>query len=554
MNKIIKSQLKLFFRFIKLLLPYRGKWLAILVLSSTGAVFGLINPYISKLVIDKGIVAKDARAFTAFVLLGVLVFILNSAINGFQQFLDNYIGYKVNFDLNRQVFRCLQHLPLSYFKDRSSGEHLYRVNNDINAVTDFITTTPPQAVSIFPKLFLTLVIVFYLNWEMALLSLILTPFLYLPIYYFTKKMRVVWKSLIEHYESIFKGLNEIFSNMYMIKAFGRENASAKKYLKILITNIKIRKKHIKLNIYSGLASGALNKILLGFITFYGGYQAIKGKMSLGSLAAIMVYLGQLMGLQNNFAHFFRTIALGLVSCKRVEEILDADRARTNKGAGHRVNFTRGDIVFKDINFGYNKNNPILTNFNLRIEGGSYIAFAGPSGCGKTTLINLVLRLYEPWSGDIFIDGYSIKDIDTLYLKEQLGVALQEPFLLNDTVFNNIRYARENAGRDAVSKIARICCADDFILALPNGYDTVIGENACKISEGQKQRIALARALIKEPKVLMVDEAFSSVDYKTEAQIMLNIKEHCKDMAMIVVSHRQSIVGLVDKVYDFKKGY
>jgi len=550
MNKKIKTQTKLFFRFLKLLLPYRRRWLAILFLSIAGAVLGLVIPYLSKLVIDKGIVSEDLRAFTIFVSLGVGVFILSGIIGGLRQFLDKYIGYKVNFDLNKKVFKRLQDLPFSYFTNKSSGEHLYRVNYDIDRVTDFITTTLPEALAIFPKLFFTLAVVFYLNWKMAALSLILTPFLYLPIYYFTRKMRKVWKSLIEHYEGIFKNLQETFSHIQLIKAFGKEASSVRKYLKMLIANIRIRRKNIKLEIFSRFASSATNRMLLGVITFYGGYQVIKGQMSLGSLVAIMVYLGQLMGLQHSFAHFFRTIALGLVSCQRVAEILDEKRMAKEAGPVKEVRFHKGEIAFDSVSFGYYLDKPILDKISFVIEGGSHIALVGPSGCGKTTLLNLVLRLYDPWNGSVIIDGHKIKEMSLCSLKGQIGVALQEPFLLNDTIENNIRYAKKDVSKEELMWVSRLCGVDEFAQRMAKEYETIIGENACKISEEQK--IALARALIKKPKILIIDEAFSSIDCLSEEQIARNIKENFKDTTMIVISHRSSTMDMADSVYFFNQ--
>jgi ABC-type bacteriocin/lantibiotic exporter with double-glycine peptidase domain len=554
MIKNIKTQLVLFFRFLKLLLPYRAKWFAILALSTTGAMLGLINPYLSKLVIDKGIVSKDLKAFVFFVFLGVLVFILSSATDGIRQFLDRHIGYKVNFNLNKKVFKHLQNLSCSYFTGKSSGEHIYRINYDIDRVSEFITAAPPQAVSIFPSLVATLCIVCYINWKMALLSLILTPFLYLPILYFAKIMRKVWKDLIEHYEDIFKNLQEIFSHIQLIKAFGKESSSVNRYLKALIANIRIRRKNIKLEIFSSFSSNTVNRILLGTITFYGGYQVIKGEMTLGSLIAIMAYLGQLMGLQHSFANFFRTIALGLVSCQRVADILDTKQTVRESSHAKDARFSKGEIVFENVSFGYDIKRPVIKNLNLTIKGQSHIAFSGASGCGKTTVLNLILRLYDPWQGEILIDSYRIKELKFCSLKEQIGVALQEPFLLNDSIENNIRYAKEDASKEELIRIARICGVDDLAQNLPKGYETIIGENACKISEGQKQRIALARALIKRPKILIIDESFSSIDSQSEEQIMRNIKEHYKNMTMIVISHRPSTIDMADLVYSFSQEY
>ena len=544
----MKAQLNLFFRFLKLLLPYRRKWVLILILSGLGTLLGLVNPYLTKLVIDKGIGNKDLRTFIILVFIGAGVFILNGAVGGFRQFLDRYIRTKVNFDLNKKVFTHLQSLSFSYFTDKSTGGHLYRVSYDIDRVTDFITTTPPQAITLPPKLLLILGIMFYLNWRMAVFSLILAPFLYLPTYYFTRKMRKVWKALIENSEGIFKSLQESFSHIQLVKAFGREKACIRDYLKRLITNIRLRIKNIRLEIFSGFTSSAVNRGIIGLIAFYGGYQVIKGEMTLGSLSAIMLYLGQLIGLQGNFAHFFQSVVLGLVSCQRVAEILDEKPTIVETKRAKKVIFRNGEISFRQVSFGYNSGKSVLRKISFNIEGGSHIALVGVSGCGKTTILNLILRLFDPWEGEILIDGYRIKDLKFSSLRGQIGVALQEPFLLNDTIRRNITYGVDKVDNEKIVEVARICGVDDFVDKLPKGYDTIIGENACKISEGQKQKIAIARALIKKPKILILDEAFASMDSASEEMIIKNIRKNFKEITLIVVSHRLSTVMSADLVY------
>jgi len=547
-KKIDKTQFKLFLRFLKLLLPYRKIWFLVLTLSSLGALLSLVNPYLTKLVIDKGFGNKDLRIFLILALIGGGIFVLNGLFGGLRQLLDRYIKIKVNFDLNKIIFKHLHHLSFAYFTDKSSAEHLYKVNYDIERATEFITTIPPQSVSIFPRLLFILGIVFYLNWRMAVISLILAPFLYLPNYYFVKRVRSAWKILIENYEAMFKKLSENFSHIQVIKSFGKETQSTINYLRMLIINIRIKMQNIKLEISSSLTSQLFNKAIVGLLAFYGGYQVIKGQMTLGSLAAVMVYLTQLVGLQSQFAYFFQTTALGLVSCRRLAEVLDEKTMVLESREAKKLKFNKGMIIFEDLSFGYRPNEPILKRINFTIEGASSVALVGPSGCGKTTILNLILRLYDPWSGDIKIDGYNIRDLKFSSLREQIGIALQESLLWNDTIKNNIKYGRPEASDEEIIEVAKICGVDQFVSELPNRYETVIGENACKISEGQKQKIAIARAIIKRPKILILDEAMSSMDSASEERILANIKERQKELTLIVVSHRLSTIMNTGLVY------
>jgi ATP-binding cassette subfamily B protein len=319
----------------------------------------------------------------------------------------------------------------------------------------------------------------------------------------------------------------------------------------LIENIRFGLISTRLGVISGFANSSAQRIILGLIVFYGGYQIIKGKMTLGSLSAITLYLNQLSGLQSSLAYFFQQVSLGLVSCERLDSILETKLDSIEDKYTREIIFLNGRVEFRNVTFGYRQDKMVLQNLSFSIEGGSCIALVGPSGCGKTTIFNLILRLYKPLSGQIIIDGGNINLIKSKSLYAQIGVVLQEPYLWNDTVANNIKYGKPDASFKEVAEATKIACIDGFINNLPLGYDTIIGENACKISEGQKQRIAIARALIKRPKILILDEAMSSLDSETEDKVIDNIMRGFKDSTIIVVSHRLSAVRKMELIYFLK---
>ncbi|MBU4311572.1 MAG: ABC transporter ATP-binding protein/permease [Candidatus Omnitrophica bacterium] len=547
-----KPQVKLFLKFSKHLVPYWKKEITILALTFLGVGVGLINPYLTKLVIDRAFADKDLKIFLILVLIGGGAFILNGILQGIERYIERYITIRVNFDLSRKVFRHLERMDLEYYKSKSSGGHHFRMGNDISQAGNFITGILPQVVTLFPKLLVTLVIVFYLNWKMAFFSLFLTPLLYAPPYYFTKKLRRVLRELLKNSEDIFKMLREFFSHIQVVKVFAKEKAAAREYIRRLISNIRIQVQNTRLEIVGGFAGGAVTKLVIGLISFYGGYQVIKGRMSLGSLTAIMMYIGQLIGMQGSFAGFFQNIATGLISCERIDEILEEKPLIVEIKSAKDISLRRGDISFQKVIFGYKGRNPILHDISFTIEGGSFVAIVGPSGCGKTTILNLILRLYEPWSGDIIIDDYDIKDLKSSSLKGQIGMALQEPMLWNKSVADNIRYGNAHADLDEIIEIAKICGVNEFVKGMQEGYHTIVGDSACRISEGQKQKIAIARALVRRPRILILDEAMSSMDSASEERIVRNIKKKKDIFTKIIVSHRFSTVIKADKVC-FLKG-
>lgn len=508
----------------------------------------LINPYLAKLVIDKAYANKDLKLFLILAIIGASIFIINGLMNSLSTYLSQRISRKLNFDMARDTFRHLQGLSMSFFNDRSTGEHIYRINSDVRSVSDFVCNTIPQMVTLFPRLLFILAIVFYLNWKLALFASLLVPISYIHPYIFGKWLKQTTHKVIERSQLIFKGLGEVFSHIHLVKALGKEDYEIKRFEENLRKRVAFELKNARLANISSFSSSILNKVISGIIALYGGYQVIKGSITLGSLTAVMIYLTQLMGLVKSIGRFYQTITVNAVSRQRLAEILDIKPEIKDKEGARDYRILQSKIEFEDVWFGYKRGESILKDMNFSIPPRSKIALVGPSGCGKTTLISLILRLYEITNGVISIDGLDIKDIKLQSLKAQIGIALQEPLLWNDTVANNILYGAEKAGKEEMIEAAKLAEAHDFILNLPKQYDSVIGEMACKISEGQKQRIAIARAVIKRPKILVLDEAASSVDSETEDRVIDNIKREFRDSTIIVVSHRLSTVKEMDLVY------
>ncbi len=318
--------------------------------------------------------------------------------------------------------------------------------------------------------------------------------------------------------------------------------------KNLTKRVDFELKRAKLLSISGFSGSILNKVIGGLIALYGGYQVIKGTLTLGSFTAVMIYLTQLSGLARSIGVFYETMLINSVSRQRLSKILNI-RPRIEDAQGAiDYHILRGGIEFRDISFGYKKDELLLEGINFSIKPAAKIALIGSSGCGKTTLLNLLLQLYEPEEGSVLIDELDIRDIKLKSLKAQLGIGLQEPFLWNDTVANNILYGSSEAGEEDLIRASRIAEAHRFILNLPKQYDTIIGEGACRISDGQKQRIAIARAIIGRPKILILDEAMSSLDSETEDKIVDNIRGEFSNSTIIFVSHCLATVKKMDLVY------
>lgn len=546
-----KTQFKLFSRFFKYVLPYRRQQTMIFFLTNLSVLLGLVNPYLSKLIVDEAIINRKLKVFIVLGLLGTGLFIVNGLITTTKNFLEKTIRLKVSLDLNQKIFGHLQTLTLDFFQDKSTGEQMFKINYDIERAVDLNISLSGEIIEIFPRLLLILAILFYLDWQMTIFSFILVSILYLPIYYVSRRMRDVWKEIISNSQYIFKQLQEVFSHIYLIKAFAKEKPETRKYLEALITSLRVNLRNIRLGIFNDLIGGSFDRVAIGLITLFGGYQVIRGRITPGTLTAIMLYLTQLVNIQVRIGFFFEKIMLGMVSCKRLDEILEEQPKILDKPWRQKnIVFGYPRIEFKDVSFGYLPKEYLIKNLNFTINKG-FVAFVGPSGCGKTTILNLILKLAVPLEGKIFIAGQNINDLDTVLLRNLIGIALQEPFLWNDSIENNIKYGRENATKEEIIRVSQLTGVDDFVRDLPRGYDSIIGENACRLSEGQKQKIAIARALIKEPKILILDEAMSSMDSESEEKIIKQIKQLPIDI-VILVSHRLSTVLSCDLAYFLKK--
>lgn len=535
-------------RFNKYLYKYWKLQAAVIILRLIVLPLSLLTPYLTKLIIDKAYGNRELRLFFILAVIGGSIFILNGLISSFSSYLSRRINHQVHFDMSCDLFRHLQHLSLSFFNNRSTGEHIYRIDADVRSVSDFVCNTVPQIVELFPRFIFILAIIFYLNWKLALFVILLVPVSYIHPYLFGKWLKEITQKATLKAQGIFKNLQEVFSHIHLIKALGKERYEIERFEGYLTKTMEFELKNTRLSSISSFSSSILNKIISGIIALYGGYQVIKGNLTLGSLTAIMIYLTQLIGLLYSIAAFYQAIIVNSVTRQRLGEILDIKPGIYDSKEAGPYQIQSGRIEFKDISFGYKKDSLVLDGMSFLIEPASKIALVGPSGCGKTTILSLILRLYEQAKGTVLLDGIDTRKIKLESLKSRIGIALQEPFLWNDTIANNISYGAEQPTYEDVVKFARLAEADNFIMNFPDRYDSVIGEMACKLSEGQKQRLAIARAMIKRPKILILDEAMSSLDSETEDKIVDNIKRKFKDSTIIVVSHRFSTARKMDLVY------
>lgn len=541
----MKSKWVWYYKYLK---PYWKLQTLAIGLGLFTAPLALVNPYLAKLLVDKAYGNKDLKFFAAIIVTAALLFIINTLLTSFADYLSRRIGKSVLSDITKDVFRHLQGLTLGFYSEHSTAEQMYRLNNDVVRVSDFMCGTVPRIVTLLPRFFFIMAVVFYLNWKMAVWTLLLVPTIYIHLFIFMPRITKMVRRIASFSQLIHRRIHETFSHIHLVKALGREEYETLSLEKDLERKLDFELRYIKTMNLVAFFESLFNKAAGGIVILYGGYLVIKGRMSLGSLTAVMIYLVQLTGLFRIFGQLYQEFNVNEVARSRIDEVFsrkpDIDEA---KDAFLLIIYC-GSIEFKNISFAYKTKSPILENISFSIKPGSRIALVGSSGCGKTTILYLILRLYQQKEGEILIGGFDTRKVKQNSIKFGIGLALQQPLLWNDTIANNIAYGKKDATQAEIELAAGLACAEDFIKKLPKGYDSVIGEMARNISEGQKQRIALARTFLKRPKILMLDEAMASLDSEIEDLIMENIKREFSGSTVIIVTHRLATAKKTDRIY------
>ena len=534
--------------FIQYLLKY---WKLAVLTSLLGVVslpLSLLSPYLAKVLIDKAYGGRNMKVFLITAAIGGAVFLLTNLISSVNAYLMRKLSRQMHFDITYNLFRHLQNLPLSFFHKYSTGEFVYRVTSDTMMVSNFFSSSISQVFMFVPRMLFLIAIVFYLNWKMAIFSIILVPLPCIQPYFFGKWIKEITRNQITKTQGVFMRLQEVFSHIYLVKSMGCEKKEIASFAANFAGSVDQELKSARVAQISGFSSTALNKLLGGLITLYGGYLVLRGSMTLGSLTAVTLYLMQLIGLSRSIGEWYQDFTVNAVARNRLMSMFEVQPVLLDCKGAVDLCCVNGEIEFKDVSFAYRPDAPVFENLSFSIRGRKPSILVGGSGMGKTTIFSLILRLCQPSSGSILIDGVDITQIKLSTLRAQIGIALQNPFLWNDTVEYNIKYGSEEATEKEMIAAARLAEADGFIRRLPQGYRTSVGEMACALSEGQKQRLALARALIKKPRIILLDEALSSIDSETENKILENIRSALSNSTIVMVSHRLSAVKNAEKVY------
>jgi len=533
--------------FLRIILTYRKQIIILSLLSLFSSAFLLISPFISRLFIDQAFINKNLKVFFNLSFLAIILFIFSALFKAGEETISKKIALRLKLNLASRFVRKIYSLDFEFFQAKSVGENAYRLF-DIERVVRLITEEFPNILVDIIKLPIILGIAVWVNLRMTALLIILSPLFVLRSIYLQKKLGVIYEEIWQASVSLSKEIHEAFSRILIIKALGLESFQRQVYLRLLVKNIRLSFKNLRWLIVGSLTSSFLSKAIYGAITLYGGWLIIKGRISLGSYAAVMLYLTQLGSLLDSLSRRFEYSAEEIVSLKKFFEIMDMHPKIKDLAQARALDTIQCEIEFSNVWFGYQKEKPVFKGINFIMPANSWIAVVGPSGCGKTTLISLILRLYEPWQGKIVLDGSELNMLKLKSLRQKIAIATQQPLLFDISIRENITYGLRDVNQQDLADVAGIACVDDFVSQLPSGYDTVIGEDACRLSHGMKQRIAIARAVLRKPHLLILDEAVSSVDSFTEERIFRGLRQKREGLGTIIISHRLSSIKDADRIY------
>ena len=531
-------------RLLKYIKPYLGRFgLAIIcIVVASGA--NLYLPWIIKDMIDRVLAEKDMAMLNFISVSIVVVFAIRGVFYYGQSYLVSYIGQRVVVDVREVMFRKFQRMPMAYFDRHQTGETMSYLTNDVSAIQAALVDNLIEMFTEGAILIGSIAMMLYLDWKLTLLTLVTVPLVGISMKIFGKKIKSTSRVIQEKLADITSLLQESISSIRVVKSFVREKYEIERFIVENELNFRATMKNVQLTSLLTPTVEFLAALAVTLIVWFGGYEVVNGIMSAGALVAFLTYAVNLANPIKRLSRIYGRLQKAMAAVDRIFLVLDLPETVNDKPNAIEIE-VKGNVSVENVTFSYDGVHNALEKVNFEVKPGQMIAFVGPSGAGKSTIANLIPRFYDVTAGAIKIDGYDIRDVKIDSLREQIGIVPQETLLFSTTVMENIRYGRLNATDEEVKAAARAANAEKFILELPNGYETQIGERGLNLSGGQRQRMAIARAMLKNPQILILDEATSALDTESD--------ELMKGRTSFVIAHRLSTIFGADKIFVIDNG-
>lgn len=546
-SKVIK-------RLIRYCKPYRLILLFIFILSIISVLLTLLTPVLFGQAVDLliGIDKVNMNALFTKLFVITVVIVLTALVQWLLGQLTNKITYNIINTLRNSIFEKIHLLPLKYLDKQSRGDIINRVINDIDLIGTGLLQSFTSLFTGITTIIGIIVIMCLINLSIAIVVIVLTPLSLVVASVIVKRTHIYFKEQLDIRSEMNAYIEEMIVNQKLIKAYNYENINEDNFFKI---NQKMHVSGIKSQFYGALinpTTRVVNNLVYGVVGVFGAISVINGHFSVGMLSSFLTYANQYTKPFNEISSIMSEMQTSLAASQRVFEFLD-EKEESFQNEITEINNISGEVVLKNIYFSYDKNNPLIENFNLRVNAGQTVAIVGKTGCGKTTLINLLMRFYDQNKGSIEIDGINTLSIDRNSLRKMYGMVLQETWIFKGSIKENIAYGKSDATDDEIIIAAKKARAHKFIINLPDGYDTMVEESGGNISEGQKQLICIARIILTKPPMLILDEATSFIDTRTELQIQKALDAMMQGRTTFIVAHRLSTIENADMILVMDKG-
>ena len=533
--------------------PFKVGLVIVLVCVVIYTLLGLVGPYLMGVAIDRFIVTKQLAGLARMALWMLAAYLLNNLFQALAAWVMSSISQRALKHMRRDLFQHLQTLPQGFFDRNPAGELMSRLTNDIDAINQAVSQNVTSLIASVLSMIGILIAMFVLDRWLALASLLVVPIMFWFTEFVARYTRRGFRDLQRHLGELYGVMEESISGQKVINAFRRNESVMETFRQ---RNQEVYRAGVSANSYALLLmplTNVLGNFFVIVIAGLGGWLALQGLVSVGIIATFISYGQNFINPLRQLANMYNSIQAALAGAERVFEIMDIPSEVDDAPNAVPLESLRGDVRFEHVNFGYRPDTPIIKDMSLEAKAGEIIALVGPTGAGKTTIINLLTRFYEINSGKVTIDGKDICDIKKADLRRKLGLVLQDTFLFSGSVMENIRYGRLGATDEEVVQAARMADADHFIRQLPQGYQTQLSERASNLSQGQRQLLAIARAILADPGILILDEATSSVDTRTEARIQKALLRLMQGRTSFVIAHRLSTIRDADHVLVLNNG-
>ena len=535
--------------------PYRARLVLIGLLMLGAAVFGLVPPYLTKILVDGVLVPRRNAYLLPWLVLGFAgSSVLSTALAIWRSRVGAWVGGRVSFDIRAALYERLQWLSLRFFDRHPTGTLISRLTQDSGGVQDFLAYGLPWVASNAISVLGVAVMVFIINWKLALLVLVPAPLVSLSARMLWRRMHRAFHRFWYRWGRFHTVVNDAFSRIKIVRAFAQQPTEIERFQlrnsDLFRASVYADQTWATLMPIVGLvvSSGSLLVWYLGGLIIVG-----HGPLSVGGLMAFLAYLGMLYGPLNGLTQSAQWMSRALTAAERIFEVLDAEGESEKTPGKMALERLHGEVEYRNVTFGYEKHQPVLKEISFQVEPGQMLGLVGKSGVGKTTVINLLCRFYDVDEGEILVDGVNLRDLDLSTYRGRLGAVLQEPFLFTGTIAENIAYGKPDASPEEIMAAAKIANAHDFIVQKPDGYDEQVGERGGRLSVGEKQRLCIARAILHDPAILILDEATASVDLETEDQIQEAIARLIEGRTTFAIAHRLSTLRNAHKLLVFEDG-